>query len=335
MKRQYISLEQIADYENLLLAAHKAAKAKRHRGSVQSFFSRLEQNLRNLSEAILAGSLPYGRFRTFEIYDPKRRWIHAACFEDRVFHHAVMNIAGATLDKAMFYHSYACRTDKGVHKAIAQVQRNIRQYAYFVKIDIAAYFTRINHDRLMVLLQRKYKGDAFLALLWRIIKSCPDRSDEGLPIGSLTSQYFANFYLDCLDRYLAKHQQVRANLRYMDDVLWWCNSKEQAKHTLAAVEGYLWESRYLQVKPGAQISPSVKGVGFCGFRVYPGVVRLSCRRKRAFKQRKHYWEQQFMSDQLSDVDLQRAYAAVHAITQGTDSLSWRKKQLHQYDDIEV
>lgn len=335
MKRQHITLLEIANYENLLLAVHKAAKAKKHRNNVQSFLVSLDDNLRALSKDILAGKLPYGRFKAFEIHDPKRRWIHAACFEDRVFHHAVMNVAGQTLERAMFYHSYACRPQKGVHKAIQQVQRNLQRHAYLVKIDISAYFTRIDHDCLMQLLETKYKGDEFLSQLWRIIKSCPERSTLGLPIGSLTSQYFANFYLDGLDRFLAMHPQVSANLRYMDDVLWWCETKAEAQQLLLEVKLYLHEERYLTVKPSVQILPSKQGVSFCVFRVHQGVIRLSRRRKHAFKQRKHFWEQQYMAGEIDDLDLQMAYAAVHSVTQGTDSLHWRQKQLRRHRDIEV
>ena len=135
MKRQKITLEEIADYNNLLLAVYKASKAKKHRKVVQEFLSNLESNLSNLSHDILLTKLPYGRFKAFQIYDPKKRMIHAACFEDRVFHHAVMNIAGDRIEKGMIYHSYACRKDKGVHKAVYQVQKNLQRHQWFVKIE--------------------------------------------------------------------------------------------------------------------------------------------------------------------------------------------------------
>ncbi len=335
MKRQTISLAEIADYNNLLLALHKASKAKRHRNVVQAFFNRFDDKISRLADDILAEKLPYGCFETFQIYDPKRRLIHAACFEDRVFHHSVMNIAGERFEKSMVDHSYACRPGKGVHRAVRQVQGNLRRYQWFVKIDIAAYFSRIDHHILLDLLLRRFKGKEFVDQLCRIVKSCPDMGAKGLPIGSLTSQYFANYYLDGLDRFLSTSQHVHAAVRYMDDVIWWCETKKEAKLVLAEVVEYLQTERSLTVKPNRQISPCHAGVTYCGFRITRGNVRLSRRRKRTIKKRRNYWEQEYQQGNINAHQLQTAYAAVHAIAQGADSLAWRQKQLRLKPPVEV
>lgn len=327
MRRQYISLEEIADYKNLLTALYKASKAKRNRPVVQDFHYQLDRNLSSLSRDIMAGKLPYGRFKTFEIHDPKKRLIHAACFEDRVFHHAVMNIAGERLEKSMIYHSYACRPGKGVHKAIETVRKNLQRFKWFVKIDIASYFSQIDHAILLNLLKCRFKGSAFVGQLSRIISNCPDMVEKGLPIGSLTSQYFANYYLDGFDRFLSNHTHVLAMARYMDDVIWWCDSRNNAETVLTEAVDYLREKRLLSVKSDIQIQPSRVGVTYCGFRILQGVVRLSRRRKKALKQRRQYWEGQYKKGKISDLQLQTAYAAVHAIAQGADSLAWRQNQL--------
>lgn len=335
MKRQCISLEEIADYNNLILALHKSAKGKRQRKLVQQFIQHSDDKLSALGRDILSEKLPYGRFQSFQIYDPKKRLIHAACFEDRVFHHAIMNIAGPRLEKAMFYHSYACRPEKGVHKAVQQVQTNLQHYNWFVKIDISAYFSCINHRKLLNVLQTCFKGKVFASQLNRIIKSCPDMPEKGLPIGSLTSQYFANYYLDGLDRFLANDSFVKANIRYMDDVIWWCDSKKNAKQVLVSVISYLQKERLLRIKPSIQILPSQAGVSYCGFRISQASMRLSRRRKRNFIQRRNYWEQQYLQGNITGLQLQTAYAAVHAISQDTDSLAWRQKQLREKPPVNV
>ncbi|CAK8712676.1 Reverse transcriptase domain-containing protein [Candidatus Electrothrix laxa] len=326
MKRQKISLADIADYNNLCLALHKASKGKQHRRDVLDFHQGVDKKLSAMALDILAEKMPYGRFKAFQIYDPKKRLIYAACFEDRIFHHAVMNIAGENLERIMFFHSYACRPNKGVHKAVQQVQNNIKRFPWLVKIDIAAYFSSIDHDILLGLLLRHFKGVRFCHQLYRIIKSCPDMQYTGLPIGSLTSQYFANFYLDGLDRLLASHHGVAANIRYMDDIIWWCHSKHEAKEILAYVIEYL-KTKRLTVKANVQILPSRTGVTYCGFRIMQGVVRLSRRRKRTLIKRRQHWEDAYKQGDINDCQLQTAYAAVHAIAQGTDSLAWRQKQL--------
>lgn len=335
MKRTFLSLEMIAEYKNLQLALYKAAKGKRHRKSVQAFLREGDEALAKLGNDIRKGKLPYGRYKVFEIYDPKHRQIHAACFEDRIFHHALMNLAGPALEKSMTFHSYACRKDKGVHKAVQHVQRNLQRYRWFVKIDIDGYFASIEHERLLRLLENCFKGEEINSQFLRVLKRCPVHQDKGLPIGSLTSQYFANYFLDGLDRLLENDQEVRANLRYMDDVLWWCDSKAQAKQTLQAVKVYLRFERGLIIKPSIQILPSKAGVSYCGFRITQGNLRMSRRRKRNFTNRRLYWEQQYLSGQIDALQLQNASAAVHAISHGTNSLAWRQQQLKKYPAIDV
>ena len=157
----------------------------------------------------------------------------------------------------------------------------------------------------------------------------------GLPIGSLTSQYFANYYLDGLDRFLAAHKDVNGAVRYMDDVIWWCEDKKTAKGILQEVTVFLQTERLLSIKPNIQILASHVGVTYCGFRIKQGTVRLSRRRKRSIRQRRKYWEQEYLQGNINPVQLQTAYAAVHAISQGTNSLAWRQQQLQKNVPIEV
>lgn len=327
MKRTQITLEAIAEHKNLLLAFQKAARGKRFRQNVQVFMQSFEDKLNQLGDDIRNARLPYGKFRAFHIFDPKKRLIHAACFEDRIFHHALMNIAGGVLEQAMVPSSYACRPNKGVHKAVQKVQQYLGQYSFYGKIDIAGYFTAINHAYLLQILMRRFKGEQCMAQLQRIINSHHSSPQHGLPIGSLTSQYFANYYLDGLDRMLTGMPAVRAQVRYMDDIIWWCDTKQDVQHCLKAISHWLQTERDLQIKPNVQIQRSKQGVTYCGFRILPGVIRLSRRRKRRYQQRRQYWEQLYLQKAITAGQLQSAYAAVHAITVGTDSLAWRRKNL--------
>lgn len=335
MKRIQITLEAIADHKNLVLAFHKAAKGKRFRQDVQVFLQNFAVNLNQLAEDIRLAKLPYGNYRVFQIFDPKKRLIHAACFADRIFHHALMNLAGDVLEKAMMPSSYACRSHKGVHKAVQKVQQHLCHYPFYGKIDIAGYFASISHTRLLQVLATRFKGDALISQLDRIINSHHSSAQCGLPIGSLTSQYFANYYLDGLDRLLAGLPAVRAQVRYMDDIIWWCDSKLAVRETLNSVTAWLQTERDLQVKQTVQIQASKLGVTYCGFRILPGVIRLSRRRKRRYQQRRQFWEQCYLQQQISSHQLQTAYAAVHAITAGTDSQAWRRENLLRHPPLVV
>ena len=232
MKRTRITLEAVAEQKNLVLAFQKAAKGKHFRRDVQIFLQQFDAHLNLLAADIRQAKLPYCKYRVFQIFDPKKRLIHAACFEDRIFHHALMNLAGDRLEQAMMPTSYACRPNKGVHKAAQKVQQHLCQYSYYGKIDIAGYFASISHPRLLQLLIRRFKGEQCMAQFQRIIDSYEFSPKRGLPIGSLTSQFFANYYLDGLDRLLAGLSKVRAQVRYMDDIIWWCDSKQEVRLTL-------------------------------------------------------------------------------------------------------
>lgn len=330
MKRLRIQLEQIADQTNLTHALHKAARSKRHRDQVFLFLQQAGKNLNQLACDILKERMPHGEFRSFIIHDPKRRTIHAACFEDRIFHHAVMNLAGPVLERAMLPTSFACRSGFGVHRAADIVQQHIRRFNWYGKIDIASYFAFIDHRILLAILMRRFKGVAFEGQLRRLLDCYHTEPGQGLPIGSLTSQYFANYYLDGLDRLLNALPEVLAHVRYMDDIVWWCDDKLQVKTVLHRVQEWLVAQRQLTIKPAWQIQRSQQGILFCGYRILPGVMRMSLRRKRRYQQRRCYWEHQCQQGLLTPVQLQTAYAAVHAITHGTDSTGWRRKNLLQH-----
>ncbi|MCX7097073.1 MAG: reverse transcriptase/maturase family protein [Methylococcales bacterium] len=327
MKRQFVAITDIADYDNLLTATWKAAKGKYHRPDVQHFIADLDNHLQQLSNAILQGHAPIGHYLQFYIHDPKLRLITAVCFEDRVLHHAVMNVAEAVIERALIPTTYACRQNKGVHKAVQQVQNNLRRFSWFVKVDIRHYFSTIDHNRLFQLLSRRFKGEDFLNLLWRIIDSYHTKPNKGLPIGSLTSQHFANYYLDGADRFLTQHPQVCAVVRYMDDIIWWCNDKATAIQVLKQITDYLEAQRRLQLKSSVQINRSVNGVTYCGYRILPATFKLTIRKKRRYKQLRQRWEYLWQRSKINSLKLQQAYDAVHAVTLHTDSLAWRKRNL--------
>ena len=335
MQRTAIPLEAVAERKNLVSAFAKAARGKRHRQNVQAFIREFDRNINGIGRDIVHAALPYGRFRCFRIFDPKERLIHAACFEDRIFHHALMNLAGPVLERAMTPFSYACRPGMGVHRAAKRVQHHCRQYPWYTRIDIAGYFASIGHECLLRVLQRKFKGQECISQLQRIVACYETAPQQGLPIGSLTSQYFANYFLDGLDRLLANLPMVQAQVRYMDDVIWWCDSRQQARETLAMVRDWLGQERGLKVKDNVQIHKSRQGVTWCGFRILQGAIRLSRRRKRRFQQRRRYWEQLYLEGVIDEIGLQRAYASVEAITAGTDSRAWRRENFARHPPLSV
>jgi hypothetical protein len=243
MRRTRIDVRVVAEYANLADAACKAARGKRAQPEVGAFFARFDANLARLSEAIHTGQVPLGGYRCFQIHDPKPRMIHAPGFPDRVIHHALLNRMGATFERTEVASSFACRPGKGVLAAARAAQSAIRRYPWYVKVDIRGYFNHIDHEILLGLLARRFKGLDGQVLLALIIDSYHTQPGKGLPIGTLTSQHFANFYLDGLDRFLLETPGVQAHVRYMDDIIWWCDNKTAAKAQLAAVREFALQQR--------------------------------------------------------------------------------------------
>ena len=335
MKRHRIDLETIAGYHNLMDAAAKAAKGKRRREEVQAFFAKSDMSLKRLRDDILQDKAPEGTYRSFYVFDPKKRQIQAASFKDRVLHHAIMNVAGPIFERGLIPNTYACRLNKGTVAAIKQVQKNGRRYPWTVQIDIQHYFDNVDHRTLLALLERRFKGPGFIRLLRRIIESYSTREGKGLPIGSLTSQYFANYYLDGIDRTITEKLPTLGYVRYMDDMIWWCEDKESAKLTLEHVETTLRNTRQLAIKSTKQINQSKNGISYCGCRILPGKIRLSHRRKKQYATRRQTLERAFKTGNINEHQLQTGYASILATTAHTDSQQWRRENLRHQPSIEM
>lgn len=327
MKRMPVSLEHIASRDNLVLATWKAARGKRARPDVREFLADLDSRLDRLAAGIRAGTVPTGVFREFIVHDPKVRRIHAVCFEDRVLHHALFNLIEPVFERTLTDSSYACRPGRGSHAAVLRVQHHLRRHAWYGQADVAGYFPAIRHDVLKSLLARRFKGAGVLDLFARIIDGYQAGAGRGLPIGALTSQHFANLYLDGADRRLRAHPAVRAAVRYMDDIVWWCDRRTDVRAVRDDLANYLDVEFGLRLKPDVVINRSGHGITFCGYRIRPGTLRLTRRKQRRYRALRMDREAAWANDQLTDVALQRDYAAVLAPTLIADACNWRRRDL--------
>ena len=335
MKRVRIDIEDVATFNNLCLAAVNAGKGKRDRRVVKKFFENFSRNISVLRDDILLKNAPYGNYKVFSIFDPKRREIYAPCFRDRIVHHALINFAGPVIDKLLVDSTFACRKGKGPLEAVTQAQKCIREYPWFVKIDIRRYFDSIDHRILKNLLQRKIKGNRVSGLMGRILGSYRTLPGKGLPIGALTSQYFANYYLNNVDRFILDQKEILAHTRYMDDIVWWCQDREAAKNTYKRIKKYIESRVSLEIKEDYQINRSVNGLTFCGFRIFEESLRLTRRKKVRFSKRLSRWESAFLYGLVHENKLQSAYSSVHSIVSNADSEEWRKSFFRSRRQLEV
>lgn len=280
MKRYGHLYEKITSFANLLLAAKKALKGKKDKNRAAEFYFNLENEIIEIQRALEYKTYRPKPIRTFIIMEPKVREIGASEFSDRVVHHAVCNVIEPVFEKSYIHQSYACRKGRGLHAALKQAQRYCRAYEYFLKLDIRKYFGSIDHHILKRMLERKFKDPDLLWLLDIMINSLP-AGDKGIPIGSLTSQHFANFYLDKLDHYIKESLGVSGYLRYMDDFILFGNQKEELHVFKSKISRFLEEELHLQLKEKAcLLAPCMSGVPFLGFRLFPGLIRLKQENKR-------------------------------------------------------
>mgnify|MGYP003309320142 CR=1 FL=1 len=231
MKRQGNLLQLIADPDNLRLAFYKAKKGKSFKRDVLRFQNNLQTNLKEIRASLLTGSFVPSEYNKFIVFEPKRREICTVKFKDRVLHHAIMNVCEERFEKYQIDTSYACRQGRGVDSAILKAQTYCRKYKWFLKLDIHKYFDSIDHFILIELLDRLFKDEQLLEIFWKIIESYQTTADRGIPIGNLTSQYFANMYLARMDHYLKENLKVPGHVRYMDDFIIFSNDKSFLKKT--------------------------------------------------------------------------------------------------------
>lgn len=305
--------EPVVAFDNLIRATQQSARGKKIQLRVAHFLFHQEKECLRLQDELSQGCWQPSHFRIFEIREPKPRRISAADFQDRVVHHALCNILEPVFEKRLIFDTWACRLGKGSHQAVQRAQLFAKRYPYFLKCDIRRYFDSIDHQVLKQLLQRMIKDARVLNLLDKIIDHplLYTLSGKGLPIGNLTSQYFANLYLGELDHYLKDRLGVKAYLRYMDDMLIFAKDKQQLQFILKAIEDFIESVLLLNLKPSAtQITPVTEGIPFLGFRIFPELIRLNGQGLRRFRRRLHHYERVYLS---GEIDVETLSASVQSM----------------------
>ena len=281
----------LISFNNLFRAYRKARLGKGRTSAIAHFALELEPELLSLQRELGRGDYRPGDYRLFTIYERKPRRIAAAPFRDRVVHHAIMNVIEPPIDRAFIHDSYACRGGKGVHAAVDRYQYWACRYSYVLKLDIARYFPSIDHEILKRKLRRYIKDHRVLRLLDLIIDGSPDEpgmltyfaGDDlltplarrvGIPIGNLTSQFFANLFLNDLDHFVKQQLGCRAYLRYVDDMVVLGNDKRRLWTIRGRVEEHLAHAR-LRLHPNkVHVTRTIHGVDLLGYRVFPDFRRL-------------------------------------------------------------
>jgi len=252
MRSEKNLLAKVIAFDNLARAFRGASHGKRDRPEMREFEYHLETRLWEIRDQLEAGEYAWGPFHRFWVRDPKRREIRAAPFRDRVVHHALFNVLDPIFQRGFIADSYACIPGRGTHRAVERYRAFVRARAgrgYRVQGDVKRYFASVDHAVLLGLLERRLGDGRLLNLLGTLVTHGAERPGRGIPIGSLTSQLFANVYLDALDHFVKERLRVRHYLRYMDDFLLLASDRRGARDRLGQVRAFLTEQLRLELNP--------------------------------------------------------------------------------------
>lgn len=296
--------EKMIAWQNLRLAYHNAARGKRGREPTARFEALLADNLLDLQEELTAQTYQPGKYRSFYVHEPKRRLISAAPFRDRVVHHALCNVAAPYFEKAFIANSFANRLRKGTHRAIAACQQFSRQYKYALQCDVRQFFPSIDHAILRRVLKSMLPDSSLLWLVDRILASgrgvlseeyqmvyfpgdslFAARRPRGLPIGNLTSQWWANCYLNPFDHFVRRELSCTAYLRYVDDFVLFSDSRRELMGWREAILARLGRYRLTIHEESAYPKEVSEGLPFLGFVIFPDHRRLKARKGYAFRRK--------------------------------------------------
>lgn len=314
--------------ENLCIAWRKTIRGKRDKGSVQQYRRHLDENLCILSSDLLHGTVKWGPYNKFTIHDPKERVIKVAPLADRIAYHAICNICEPIFDRFQIYDSYACRRGKGQFAALERAQKFSKYHSHYLKLDVRKYFDSIPHEILFSRLERLFSDPVLLKLFESLLSSYSASPGRGIPIGSLTSQFFANHYLAHFDHFVKEELRVRGYIRYMDDMLFFGHRSDEMKRIRDKVREFFCTRLHLDLKP-PQLNRTQCGIPFLGLRVYCGTLRLSHRARYRFRRKVRKNIAFYADGNLTEEKFHVKMETLFAFLQRTSSLEFRRRVLRE------
>lgn len=270
------------------MAWREFKRSKTRKQEVQEFEFNLEENIFELHQELVDKSYIHGPYQSFYVCDPKLRHIHKATIRDRLVQQALFRVLYQIFDKRFVYDSYSCRLGKGTHRGVRRLEKfmprvsdNYKHPAYALKLDIRKFFDRIDKDILFAQISKKIKEHDTLRLIKIVIDSFNKDVSRGLPLGNVTSQLFANIYLNELDQFVKQNLKQKFYLRYCDDFIILHQDKECLLNLLTIISDFLSEKLELKIHPHKIILRKLnQGIDFLGYVVRPHHIVLRTKTKK-------------------------------------------------------
>jgi|LauGreDrversion4_2_1035121.scaffolds.fasta_scaffold39195_3 RNA-directed DNA polymerase len=329
MAKTYRNLwPQVVDWRNLLLAYRRCRRRKRYRQPATEFDFAWEEQLLRLQQELQTGAYFPGAYQYFHISDPKPRLISAAPFRDRIVHHAIVNVLEPLFEPSFIDDSYACRLGRGTHKAIQRAQQFQKRFAWCLKTDIVKFFPSVDHEVMLGVLQRKVADPLLLRLLQQILASCEGVAGDdggpvwfpgddllsvlrpkGLPIGNLTSQFFANVLLNPVDHFIKQTLRIPGYLRYADDLLLFSDDRQQLWEAVEGLTQRLGQYRLRLHPRKTHVQPSRCWLTWLGMRILGSRCRISQQGIHRFIRRMRRQRREYAA---GAIDASRVRQSLHA-----------------------
>ena len=343
----------MCSYEDLEISYREARKGKRYRPEILNFSDTLETGLDLLLFELNEMVYEMGRYRMFYVHEPKLRLVMSIPFRDRIVQWSIYRYLFPFYERLFIYDSYACRKGKGSHAAADRLQYWLRQVHrrelensdvkyYYLKLDISKYFYRVNHQILLDILRVRIHDEKMMILLERIINNpnqkfglpagvspedCPYEDwldDAGMPIGNLTSQMFANIYLDQLDQFCKHVLGAHFYIRYMDDVIILSDDKAELHRWKEQIERFLNEALALQLNKKTAIRPISLGIDFVGYKIWSTHRKLKKSTARKIIRKVKVMCYLLSTGQMTKEEFMRRAASYKGILEHCDSYGLRR-----------
>ena len=335
--------ERIYDTENMEESCKRTQSAERkYRKEAIYFAMSKERKLRDLKKELKDKTYRPGSYIEFYVYEPKKRLVHAPHIRDKIVQFSIHTVIQGIYRSVFIKDSYACLEEKGTHEAVHRIQHYMRlaqwkyEEPYIVKIDVRKFFYSINRDILKTIYRKKIPESEqdFLRILDMIVDSSPE-GEKGLPLGNVTSQDFANIYLNEVDQFCKRYLGLKWYVRYMDDICIIVKDRETARDALAKIRTYVKDHLDLELNEKTHIYPLAKGINTIGFRIHTTHLEVRNSSKAAMKRRIKKIDEKVQSGRLTKKQAQQAVNAWLGHARHSNSYNLAKKIFEKYDYIQI
>lgn len=335
--------ERIYDTKNLEESYKRTQSGNRkYRKEAIYFAMSKERKLRCLQKELEDRTYRPGSYIEFYVFEPKKRLVHAPHIRDKIVQFSIHTVLQGIYRSVFIKDSYACLEEKGTHEAVHRIQHYMRlaqwkyEEPYIVKIDVRKFFYSINRDILKTIYRKKIPESEqdFLRILDMIVDSSPE-GERGLPLGNVTSQDFANTYLNEVDQFCKRYLGLKWYVRYMDDICIIVKDRETARDVLAKIRTYVKDHLDLELNEKTHIYPLAQGINTLGFRIHTTHLEVRNSSKAAMKRRIKKIDEKVQSGRLTKKQAQQSVNAWLGHARHSNSYNLAKKIFEKYDYIQI